>query len=394
MELVETAAEARAGQIPVGWSRRPISTVAHMKSGLGITSANIDESGRHPCYGGNGLRGYTGTYTHEGEFVLIGRQGALCGNVSRASGKFFASEHAVVCTPHHRVDTRWLGAALERMNLNQYSESSAQPGLSVRKIEKLPLLVPPASEQEAIGTILADIDGLLADLDALLEKKRGLKTGAMQRLLTGRQRLVGFSGEWETASVGTLGRVYGGLTGKSGKDFGRGRARYVPFLNVMTNVTVDPDDLERVQVREDERQNVVRKGDLLFNTSSETPEELAMCAAVTGNLGETYLNSFCFGFRPSRPTDSPLFLAYFFRGTPGRALMKGLAQGSTRYNLSKRTFLSQTVTLPLPEEQQAITTVLADMDVEIAALEVRRAKAAQLREGMMQELLTGRTRLV
>ena len=147
----------------------------------------------------------------------------------------------------------------------------------------------------------------------------------------------------------------------------------------MNNVTVDPDQTERVDVREDERQNAVLQGDLLFNTSSETPDELAMCAAVTQDLGEVYLNSFCFGFRPARASDSPLFLAYFFRGSPGRDLMKGLAQGTTRYNLSKRSFLAQTVALPPSEEQAEIAGVLSDADRHLGDLDalIRKKRGPQ-----------------
>ena len=266
--------------------------------------------------------------------------------------------------------------------------------LTKEKLEAIPLPVPPGEEQVAITSALSDFDTLLDALDALIEKKRGLKAGAMQRLLTGRQRLPGFSEAWGTMQIGTFGTTYGGLTGKTKRDFGTGTASYIPFMNVMAGVTIDPSFLDSVDISAGETQNRVLQGDLLFNTSSETPEELAMSSVLTHNLGELYLNSFCFGFRLSNRSFSPLYLAYYFRGSPGRTLMHAMAQGATRYNLSKRNFLNLKVNLPSGEEQEAIAGVLADMDAEIAALQARRAKAARLREGMMQELLTGRTRLV
>lgn len=172
------------------WEVKRLGDLCSMKSGYGITSEHIDEFSVFPCYGGNGLRGYTQRYTHDGNYVLVGRQGALCGNVVSVDGKFFASEHAIVVTPFKESDIRWLSRILARMNLNQYSESSAQPGLSVAKLLELECPVPSVQEQTAIATILSDMDAEIAALENKLAKARQLKQGMMQELLTGRIRLV------------------------------------------------------------------------------------------------------------------------------------------------------------------------------------------------------------
>lgn len=172
------------------WEVKRLGEICAMKSGEGITSANIDEHSEYPCYGGNGLRGQTDTYTHDGSYVLIGRQGALCGNIVLVRGRFFASEHAIVATPFSQTDVSWLSIVLRKMNLNQYSESSAQPGLSVSKLLLLQCLVPPLPEQTTIATILSDMDAELATLEARRDKARQLKQGMMQELLTGRIRLA------------------------------------------------------------------------------------------------------------------------------------------------------------------------------------------------------------
>jgi type I restriction enzyme S subunit len=172
------------------WDRRRLGNVCQMKSGESITSRNIDEHSQFPCYGGNGLRGFAKRYTHDGRYALIGRQGALCGNVLIVAGRFFASEHAVVVTPHSDADVDWLSRILEKMNLNQYSESSAQPGLSVAKLLALECKVPPLPEQFAIATILSDMDCEIGALEAKLAKASEIKQGMMQELLTGRIRLI------------------------------------------------------------------------------------------------------------------------------------------------------------------------------------------------------------
>ena len=172
------------------WVFRSLGEICSMKSGFSITGEAIDEHSPFPCYGGNGLRGFTATYTHDGRYGLIGRQGALCGNVVCVKGQFFASEHAIVVTPKSTIDIDWLTFVLRRMNLNQYSESSAQPGLSVSKLKALECDVPPYEEQTAIAIILSDMDTELTALESRLAKARQIKQGMMQELLTGRIRLL------------------------------------------------------------------------------------------------------------------------------------------------------------------------------------------------------------
>ncbi|MEW6363229.1 MAG: restriction endonuclease subunit S [Acidobacteriota bacterium] len=172
------------------WEVRQLRDICRMKSGEGITSADIDEYSPFPCYGGNGLRGYTKRFTHDGDYALIGRQGALCGNVVLAAGSFFASEHAVVVTANRQTDIHWLYRVLIRMNLNQYTESTAQPGLSVAKLLLLECPAPSYEEQTAIGAVLSDMDAELAALEARRDKTRALKQAMMQELLTGRTRLI------------------------------------------------------------------------------------------------------------------------------------------------------------------------------------------------------------
>jgi type I restriction enzyme, S subunit len=258
---------------------------------------------------------------------------------------------------------------------------------------KVPL--PPIHEQRTIATALSNVDALIAGLEQLIAKKRNIKQAAIQQLLTGQTRLPGFCGEWEPRPLGALGTTYGGLVGKSKADFGHGSANYVPFVNVMANIRIDCSALEHVDVASTENQNRVLLGDLLFNGSSETPEEVALCALMTQSVENLYLNSFCFGFRLKQGAEaSGLFLTYLMRSQMGRELMKSLAQGSTRYNLSKSALLQAILVLPGLEEQTAIATVLSDMDADLSALESRLAKTRAIKQGMMQELLTGRTRLV
>ncbi len=158
------------GQVPEHWEARRLKTLSHMQSGEAITAMSINPSGDYRVFGGNGLRGYTSDYTHDGEFVLIGRQGALCGNIHLTRGRFWASEHAVVATlsPAHVLE--WFGALLEVMDLNQYSIAAAQPGLSVDRVLNLWAPVPPADEQVLMSKGLVERSREMGD--ALVTAKR------------------------------------------------------------------------------------------------------------------------------------------------------------------------------------------------------------------------------
>lgn len=168
----EDSGEQWLGDIPSHWGTISLKRLASLKSGDAITAEQIETEGEFPVYGGNGLRGFADSFTHEGHYALIGRQGALCGNINYASGKFWASEHAVVVAPIKPVSTIWLGELLRTMNLNQYSVSAAQPGLSVEIISNLRVPFPSLAEQSAIATFLdretAKIDALIAEQEKLL----------------------------------------------------------------------------------------------------------------------------------------------------------------------------------------------------------------------------------
>ena len=147
------------GDVPEHWEVRRLKTICGMKSGEGITAESIEAIGEYPVYGGNGLRGYASSYTHDGGFALIGRQGALCGNVHIARGQFWASEHAVVAALDVGHDIDWFGAILTAMNLNQYSIAAAQPGLAVERVLNLHLPVPPKLEQKNIDSLVKSHGG-------------------------------------------------------------------------------------------------------------------------------------------------------------------------------------------------------------------------------------------
>jgi len=280
-------------------------------------------------------------------------------------------------------------------SIRALSNSGGQENLSGEIVKKIPIILPSEPEQQRISMILHDVDALISSLSRLLVKRQSTRQGLMQQLFSARARLPGFTEHLREMSLRDIGSSYGGLTGKSKEDFGHGTATFITFLEVMNHTRLSGRQLERVRVKKSEHQNRVLRGDVLFNGSSETPEEVALSAVVAFDPEPTtYLNSFCFGFRIKR-TDiaDPTFLAYLFRSNPGRTLIAPLAQGATRYNIAKTKLLDVALALPDLEEQRAIAAVMNDCEDEISATAMRLDKARATKQGMMQQLFTGRTRL-
>ena len=165
------------------WEQRKLGEVAQeFKSGNSLKADEIDITGDYPVYGGNGLRGYTSTYNHDGEYALIGRQGALCGNMNYSVGKAYFTEHAVVVKADENNDTRFLYYMLDTMNLGQYSDQSAQPGLAVNKLVKLENQFPMKEEQQRIGWYFSNIDHLITLHQHKCDELQKLKKFMLQNM--------------------------------------------------------------------------------------------------------------------------------------------------------------------------------------------------------------------
>ncbi len=178
------------GEVPEHWEVKRLKFISDFKSGNGITANLIKNDGEYAVYGGNGLRGYTSSYTHEGSYVLIGRQGALCGNINYADGKFWASEHAVVATSVSAYNLFWFGESLRTMNLNQYSQSAAQPGLSVDHIKNFFIPVPSPNEQDVIAAYLdhetTKIDQTISNIENQIDLLQEYRTTLISEVVTGK----------------------------------------------------------------------------------------------------------------------------------------------------------------------------------------------------------------
>ena len=196
-------------------------------------------------------------------------------------------------------------------------------------------------------------------------------------------RFPGFTEDWEQRKLGSIGSTYTGLSGKTKEDFGHGEAQYITYLNVFQNTVSDITMTDKVKI--DTAQNEVKYGDVLFTTSSETPEEVGMSSVWLGDSPNTYLNSFCFGFRPNQKID-PYFLGYSLRAPYMRNKIKILAQGISRYNISKNKVMELEISLPNNEEQKLLGIFLQRIDL-IITLHQRKLNNIKLKKkALLQKL--------
>ncbi len=411
MELTDVKyKESEIGVIPVDWeekllvdvctiSKERINPITETESYKCVELEHISqETGR--------LIGFSDTRDLKSQKTVFHKNDVLFGKLRPYLKKFLFADFDGVCTteiwvlkPNNNIDSKWLYYLVQSNRVLEAANQSTgtkMPRAEWNTVGYTPIPLPPTkSEQTAIATALSDTDALIENLEKLIAKKRNIKQGVMQELLTGRKRLAGFNGSWKEKKLGDIGKTYGGLSGKSKKDFEDGKYPYIPFLNILNNPIIDCNFFDYVNLQTGEKQNKSYKGDLFFNGSSETPEEVGMCSVLMDDIPNLYLNSFCFGFRLfSEELSNGMFLSYYFRSKLGRKLIYSLAQGATRYNLSKTNFLKLVLRIPEPEEQAAIANVLVLIDREIQSLEQKLHKYQLIKRGMMQTLLTGKIRLV
>ena len=193
--------------------------------------------------------------------------------------------------------------------------------------------------------------------------------------------------DWQEKTLGEMGETYNGLTGKNKDSFGTGKP-YIQYKQIFDDSKIDVTRFELVEISYDEKQNKVKFGDIFFTVSSETPDEVGMSSVLLNEVEELYLNSFCFGYRPfSLQILSPFYARYLFRSEQFRKTVIVLAQGSTRYNLSKLGMMNLIIGLPSLPEQQKIATFLSSIDEKIIHCGKQIEKMEAWKKGLLQQML-------
>jgi type I restriction enzyme S subunit len=317
---------------------------------------------------------------------------ANIGDVGITTFEAACPDSLVAVSPNPSIDKHWLLYELARRKAD--FESLASPGaqlnINLEKLRPYLMPVPPLPEQRAIAAALSDVDGLLGALDRLIAKKRDLKQAAMQQLLTGQTRLPGFTGEWDISSLERIVTRATGVWGANQLDENHRRA-----VEVIRAGDISQDgkltahaarfvsDAEFIKAK-------CELDDLVITTSGNGLGKVWWCDGRANVIASNFVRV----LRPDKAKANGKFLSFVLRSTEGMKQLQEHTATSAYPNLRPTYFSSTWIPFPPLPEQTAIATVLSDMDLELAALEQRREKTRALKQGMMQELLTGRTRLL
>lgn len=274
---------------------------------------------------------------------------------------------------------------------------SGQPGINAEEYATYSCIIPKSTQEQArIAEILMQWDKAIEMQGKLGEAYQKLKKYCLNKMFPKKGsnvpeiRFPGFTAPWEQRKLGDMGKTFTGLSGKSSVDFGHGDGRFVTYMNVFTNAIANPEMVEPIEI--DSKQSTVKYGDIFFTTSSETPEEVGMSSIWLENTPNTYLNSFCFGFRLQTDLDY-VYMAYALRSDTFRTKIILLAQGISRYNISKNKVMDIDSVFPSIMEQKQIGEFFLNLDNIITLHQKKREKLVAQRKILQQYLLTGIVRV-
>ncbi|WOD63888.1 restriction endonuclease subunit S [Niallia taxi] len=307
------------------------------------------------------------------EDVLMTRTGNTGHVVSNVSGAFHNNFFKINYNKSlisRDFLTNYLRLKKTQHTIMTYAGQSTIPDLNHSDFYKIKISYPNLKEQEKIGLFANEIERKIKLQQEKIELLKDQKKGYMQRIFSQELRFKDENGqsysEWKEYKLKSIGSTFTGLSGKTKEDFGYGNHSFITYKNVFNNLFASKDGLEKVNVLENENQAFVQKGDILLTTSSETPLEVGMASIWNHSMEKVHLNSFCFGYRLNKNENILAeFIAISLRSDYMRKKIVLLAQGSTRFNMSKTELMLQTIMIPCVEEQLKIVNFYKSMDQKL-----------------------------
>ena len=339
------------------WQENYVNEICNeFKSGKAIKADLILDVGTYPVFGGNGLRGYTSTYNHDGLFVLIGRQGALCGNVRSVIGKTYITEHAIAVNGNNKSDTNFLHYLFLQMDLGRFSDQSAQPGLAVNKLLKLKVITPRIDEQRKIANLLRLLDERIATQNKIIEDLKKLKSAIIE---------IEYSPKTKTSShIGD----FIVQTSKRNKD---NAIQTILSISNRQGFIQQSEQFENRSVASDDTSNykIVERNSFAFNPARINVGSIARLATFDrGIVSPMYI---CF-----RTKDNlfPEYLDYYFESKQFFTEIQKRLEGSVRQCLSFEGLCNIPLSIPTIEVQQQtgkrLSTLAQEIKLEIDFLEL------------------------
>ncbi|MBN8451129.1 MAG: restriction endonuclease subunit S [Candidatus Accumulibacter sp.] len=395
MEVRPGYKQTAVGVVPVDWRVKCLSDVADFLDGRRRPVKDTERAkvqGDIPYYGASGIVDYVNSFLFDEDLILLGEDGENilsrnCRLAFKISGKTWVNNHAHVLRPKVGMALDYLVEFLESRDYAQYNTGTAQPKLNKRVCSGIPVLCPPLSEQRAIAAALSDADALLGGLERLIAKKRDLRQAAMQQLLTGQTRLPGFNGEWVAKRLGALAKIQRGASPRpidspvwfdDNSSVGWVRISDVTCSGMFLNETT-----QRLSPLGVQHSRPVATGSLIMSICATVGRPVITRIDVCIHDGFVVFDDL---------EADQSFIYYVLKWIEPDWARHG--QTGSQMNLNTGLINGTVIKLPPRQEQTAIAAVLSDMDAELSALEARRDKTRALKQGMMQELLTGRVRLI
>ena len=374
------------------WRNLSITEIASLKAGKSFNKHDaIDKPtvGYYPCYGGNGQRGYLPYYNQEGKYNIIGRQGALCGCINVAEGKFYATEHAVIVTPINVSDFEFLHESLIRANINQYATGAAQPGISVTNVNsQLTLNYPIYEEQKAIGKYFTSLDSQISASTSRLTSLKQMKAASLQAMFpqegenVPKIRFKGFEGEWKKVKLNECLEISKerNINGEYG-------------INEVLSVSDEEGVMNQIKLlgrsfagKSVTNYKVLRTNQVVYTKS---PLKAKPYGIIKVNKGDTGIVSVLYAVYDVKVNTNPDYIHYYFDPTfrINNYLLPLINKGAKNtMNISDEVSLQGYISLPSLAEQQAIASYFTSLDRQISLQSQRLEKLKQIKSACLDKM--------
>jgi type I restriction enzyme S subunit len=411
MEKQKNLPELRFPEFAEAWQSKKMGRFAKFSKGKGISKSDISADGETECIRYGELytiytevidKVYSKTNINKKDLILseandiiIPGSGETQIDIATAScvlksGVALGGDLNIIKTDNNGVFLSYYLNNRKKIEIAKIAQGNSVVHLYSSQLASLNINLPSIPEQQKIASFLTSVDDKLNQLKQKKSLLEQYKKGVMQKFFSQEIRFKDENGniypEWEKKKLGDIGETYNGLTGKTKENFGQGKP-YIQYKQIFDDSKIDISRFEYVEIGNNEKQNKVSFGDIFFTVSSETPNEIGTASVLLDKVDELYLNSFCFGYRPySLLILNPYFARYIFRSEQFRSEIVKLAQGSTRYNMSKIQLMKLEIDLPCLAEQTLIANFLSSLDDKINHCQLQIEKTVLYKKGLLQKM--------
>ncbi len=408
---VETIPQLRFPEFYEPWEENKLGEIASFSKGKGISKSDVVAKGKYPCIRyGELYTTYNETidkivsYTNLSPDILvlsiandiiIPTSGETSIDIAKAScilldNVALGGDINIIRGDFNGIFLAYFLNSSLKYDIAQLAQGNSVVHLYASQLQALNVYLPSLSEQQKIANFLRSVDAKVEKLEAKKDALERYKKGMMQKIFNQEIRFTQDDGtsfpDWEEKKLGNIGNAFDGLVGKTRDDFGRGLP-YIQYKQIFDNSKINILEMALVDIADNEKQAKVQYGDVFFTKSSETPDEIGVSSVLLEECEEAYLNSFCFGYRVNSQEElSSEFARFLFRSQHARDKVIPLAQGSTRFNMSKLEFLKLTLLIPSLSEQQKIADFLSAIDQKIETVEQKIQQTRLFKKSLMQKM--------